>query len=112
LDQKGKKYNHFAVDGAERMRQMIKSLLNYSRVGSDKMELQEISTEKIVKDVLKLNRSAIENQGAEISYNNLPKDRASYFSIFQLFYNFINNAIKYHKEDEKPVAAIIGLEVE
>ncbi|MCC5904574.1 MAG: hypothetical protein JJU13_00075 [Balneolaceae bacterium] len=100
------------ITDQKKMRQMIKSLLNYSRVGRDKMELQEISTEKIVKDVLKLNREAIENQCAEISYKNLPKVRASYFSIFQLFYNLNYNAIKYHKEDEKPVVTIIGLETD
>jgi len=46
--QKGKKYNHIAVNGAERMWQMIKSLLIDSRADRDEMELQENPTEKIV----------------------------------------------------------------
>src|SRR5690606_36235359 len=33
IDETGKKYIHFAVDGAKRMRQIISDLLEFSRVG-------------------------------------------------------------------------------
>jgi len=33
IDEKGKQYIYFAVDGAKRMRQIILDLLEFSRVG-------------------------------------------------------------------------------
>jgi light-regulated signal transduction histidine kinase (bacteriophytochrome) len=42
LDEKGKKYIHFAVVGAKRMRQIILDLLEYSRVGRNDTNAEEL----------------------------------------------------------------------
>jgi PAS domain S-box-containing protein len=112
FDEKGKRYIDFAVDGAEQMRKMIVSLLNYSRMGSDDFEVREIHTGELIDDIIKLNRAVIQEANASIRYNNLPVVVGTYFPVFQLFYNLINNALKYHQPGSSPQIKIIANETE
>jgi two-component system CheB/CheR fusion protein len=47
IDETAEQYIHFAVDGAERMKKLIMDLLQYSRVGSNKDDFEDIDTNEL-----------------------------------------------------------------
>ncbi len=110
LDEKALKYIDFAVDGAARMRQIILDLLNYSRVGQGNFEKEEVDLEDLMEEILKLEQTAIADNGAAITWSKLPKINAAKTPIQQVFQNLINNAIKYRKPNMDPEIHIKGEE--
>ena len=106
LDEKGKKYIFFAVDGAKRMRQIILDLLEFSRVGKKETKLEEVDVNAIVEEIKLLYQKQIEEKKAQILFEPLPKIRTYTAPIKQVFQNLISNALKYSKPDEKPVITI------
>uniref|UniRef100_UPI0030EE8C5C PAS domain S-box protein n=1 Tax=Emticicia oligotrophica TaxID=312279 RepID=UPI0030EE8C5C len=95
IDEKGKQYIYFAVDGAKRMRQIILDLLEFSRVGrmEDKQEL--VNLNDLVNDILILYRKQIKEKKAIIHLDTLPTVKASKSSMRQVFQNLISNSLKY-----------------
>jgi PAS domain S-box-containing protein len=112
LDDKAKQYIHFATDGAVRMRGLILDLLEYSRVGRQVNIKDEIDTNDLVYEAVRLNRVAIEEKKAIIDWKSLPLIYAAKTSLTQVFQNLIANALKYQKAGTIPLINIIGSETE
>ena len=72
LDEKGKKYIDFAVDGAKRMRQIILDLLDYSRAGRTMHDMENIDLNELIRGIKILFRKEIEEKKAVILSNELP----------------------------------------
>jgi len=87
------------VDGANRMHVLINDLLTYSRIGTKGNPFQLISTDDIIKEVLKNLSVTIEENKAEITYNSLPSIVADKNQLIQLFQNLLANAIKFKRGD-------------
>lgn len=102
LDEKGKEFIHFAVDGASRMKNIIMDLLAYSRVGRMDEKVKEVAIEEVVNNILKLNNKLIYQKGAEVILGKLPKLKIPVAPIHQVFQNLINNALKYQEPDQQP----------
>jgi PAS domain S-box-containing protein len=111
VDETGKKYIQFAVDGAERMKLLIRDLLQYSRAGSGSLEIKQVNMNVVLKEVLLLFKNEIYQVDAEIKYGNLPIIQAGKSAMIQLMQNLIGNALKYRRE-EKPVVEISGVETD
>ncbi len=106
LDEDGNDFINFAVDGSNRMRQLINSLLDYSRVNKIK-PFEWIEPDEIIEDVLQDIKDKVAESGATIKYTKLPKIYADPVLIGQLFQNLIGNAIKF-RDGEKPKIEISG----
>ncbi|UZR98255.1 PAS domain S-box protein [Chondrinema litorale] len=106
LDEKGLKYIDFAVDGGKRMRRIILDLLDYSRVGRTEDELEDIDLNDLLDDVKSLFRKSINESSTQINYSKLPTLKSYRSPLTLLFQNLISNAIKYHREDTRPVINI------
>lgn len=106
LDEKGKTYISYAMDGAIRMRHIIMDLLEFSRVGRGSKEKDFVDLNLIVEEVIKLQKQAIQESGAKITVDSLPTVVSNKVLMIQVFQNLIGNAIKYRKPDEKPEIAI------
>jgi PAS domain S-box-containing protein len=106
LDKDANEFIDFAVDGSKRMRQLINSLLEYSRVNRDK-PFEWVDTNELMKEIKNDIKDQIKESGAIIKHNGLPKIYGDYVLIGQLFQNLIGNAIKFHGE-EKPEIKISG----
>ncbi len=100
LDEKGKTYIYFAVDGAKRMRQMILDLLEFSRAGRIVGEAEQIDLNDLLKDILDLHQKQIEETKAIVKINKLPTVAVAKTSIRQVFQNLISNSLKYNKLKE------------
>jgi len=99
LDEKGKKYIDFAVDGAKRMRQIILDLLDYSRAGRAMNDMENIDLNELIRGIEILFRKEIEEKKAVILSNELPLLTGYSAPLRQVFQNLIGNALKYCRQD-------------
>jgi PAS domain S-box-containing protein len=99
IDENGKKYIYYAVDGAKRMQQIILDLLEYSRVGRAGDKLEKIDLNEMIREVEVLLKKKIQEKSATIEVAELPVIYAAKSPIRQVFQNLIGNALKYSKAD-------------
>jgi PAS domain S-box-containing protein len=102
LDQKADKFIDYAVDSAERMQEMIRALLNLSRVETQGKDLTPTDVDLVLERTLKALRRAIEEADAEVTHDRLPTVQADAAQLGQVFQNLIANAIKFRREDVPP----------
>jgi len=99
LDETAREYVDFAVDGAERMREMVDDLLAYSRVEQSGGELERVDTADVLDRVRDDLQARIEKTDATVTAESLPTVRADRDQLEQLFRNLVSNGIKYNEED-------------
>ena len=95
LDSDADEFIAFAVDGATRMQRLIRDLLIYSRVATNKNDVVNASSEEALRQALGNLHGAISESGALITHDPLPTVLADERQLTQLFQNLIGNAIKY-----------------
>lgn len=109
LDDKGKQYIQFAVDGALRMRNIILDILEYSKIGKDAdIEMESIDINTIINDIWKINNKTVEKTKAKIQYQDLPVIHSFKTPIMQIFHNLIGNALKYKTPQTKPIIKVVA----
>ncbi|MEQ7802123.1 PAS domain-containing protein [Pedobacter sp. ASV1-7] len=106
IDDKGRQYIHFAVDGAKRMRQIILDLLEFSRVGKKEDNLEEVNLNILITEITSLFRQQIKDTNAKIVTDVLPTITTYKPPIRQVFQNLIGNSLKYQKPGVNPVISI------
>lgn len=107
LDEKADEYIHYAVDGAERMQQLIDDLLEYSRVGRTNSKMEEVDFNEILQDVEKnLNSLIKENRASIRAQSELPVVKGFKYELVRVMQNLISNAIKFKKPGTDPVVEI------
>lgn len=103
LDEEAHEYIRFAVDGANRMRDLIYDLLAFSQVETQGKPFATVDCTQVVDTALNDLSGPINESGVMITYENLPIVRGDYGQLVQLFTNLIGNAIKYRKEKDPKV---------
>jgi PAS domain S-box-containing protein len=102
LDDKANQYIGYAVDGANRMSQLIQDLLTYSRTGSTGRPPAPVRCAEAMDAALaNLHRSLIE-QRVIVKVGDLPSVIADAIQLTQLFQNLIGNAIKFCRDGVRP----------
>ena len=97
FDTKADSYFNYIHQSSERMRVLIKDLLDYSRIGRAK-ELQEVNCGIVLKETLADLAMAINESHAQVKSWPLPVINGNPTEIKQLFQNLITNAIKFREE--------------
>ena len=105
LDEDGEEFIEFAVDGAERMRTMIDGLLEYSRVESQGDPFESHDLNDVLADVREDLQMQIDESGAEIMADDLPRVDGDPSQLRQVFQNLLSNAIEY-SGDQPPSVGI------
>ncbi|TWU43601.1 Phytochrome-like protein cph1 [Rubripirellula tenax] len=95
LEGDGKKYMSYIVDGAERMRGLIKDLLTFSRIQYQPDEAQEFDANTALENALYSLQGSIDEAGAVVTHDDLPTIHANDRQFTQLLQNLIGNGIKY-----------------
>ena len=103
LDRDADEFIAFAADGATRMYQLINDLLTYSRVGTRGNPFELVDCEEVFHNCVNNLKVAVEESGAEVTHDPLPKTVADFSQLEQLFQNLIGNAIKFHGEESPRV---------
>jgi len=99
LDSDADEFIAYAVDGATRMQALINDLLTYSRVGTKGKDFKPIDCKTVLERTLDNLKKAVEESGAELTYEPLPTVMADDVQLGQLFQNLIGNAIKFRSEE-------------
>ena len=87
-----------AVDGARRMQDLIQGLLAYSRVQTKGARFEWAPAETALERALQNLRVAIEESGARVTHDSLPRVKADPTQLVQLFQNLVGNAVKFRAE--------------
>jgi PAS domain S-box-containing protein len=95
----------YAADGAQRMQQMITDLLEYSRVGRQRVPFATTRLDDALERALVNLRVAIAEAGAVVTHEPLPTVLADTAQMSRLFQNIIGNAIKF-RGDRAPEVRI------
>jgi signal transduction histidine kinase len=99
LDDRGRQYIDFAVDGAKRMQVLINDLLNFSRVGRLERREQMVDMRACLDRATYSLSQLIEDTGAEVTADELPTLSGDQTQYTQLLQNLIGNALKFHGDD-------------
>ena len=95
LDEDAEEFLEFAVDGADRMREMIDGLLEYSRVETRGDPFETVDLDAALDAVLADLQIQIEESGAEITAADLPRVEGDASQVRQVLQNLLSNAITY-----------------
>jgi len=98
-------YMGFIEDAANRMRTLIKDLLDYSRIGKIKVT-EQVDVNELLLNITSDLDKLVSQSGAKIIYEELPTVKAYRTELRQLFQNLITNAIKFAKKGIAPVIHI------
>jgi len=109
LDETAREFIDYAVDGADRMKDLINGLLQYSRVGRKEGEFGEVDLDSILKGILSDLSRRVEEIKATVQREPLPSTYGNSDQLRRLLQNLIENALTYHGE-ESPSIDISGEE--
>ncbi|WP_020534691.1 PAS domain S-box protein [Lewinella cohaerens] len=102
FDERGHEYLKFIVDASARMSQLIKGLLEYSRIGTNR-QLSQVDISDLIQNILDDLSAQINQTQANISINPMPKIMGYETELRLLFQNLISNALKFRKADQSPI---------
>lgn len=105
IDEDAKQYIRYIREASDRMRNLIKGLLDYSLLGKEARK-QRVDLNVIVEQVIVDLNKQISECGAHITYDHLPIVTAYEVAIRELFQNLISNALKYQRPGSTPKIAI------
>jgi light-regulated signal transduction histidine kinase (bacteriophytochrome) len=95
LDRDAQEFIGFAVDGAERMRQLVRDLLAISRIGTRGRSFEPTDTDRLLDRVLLDLGETVRESGAEVTRDALPTVLADAPQLGQVLQNLITNALKF-----------------
>jgi light-regulated signal transduction histidine kinase (bacteriophytochrome) len=95
LDSEDQEYLTFAVEGAERMQQMLADLLAYTKAGGQDLVCAPVDCQALLGRVIDDLHVAIAESGATITHDSLPTVSGDATQLSQLFQNLIGNALKF-----------------
>jgi signal transduction histidine kinase len=95
LDDDGREFMHFAVDGAVRMKRLTNDLLAYSQVSAQRLGNEATDAGAAFATACKNLEVAIQEAQAEVTADELPSVPMDTGRLVQLFQNLIANALKF-----------------
>lgn len=93
LDDDGREFLEFAVDGADRMRDMIDGLLAYSRIESGTDSFEPVELDDVIADVRDNLQVMCDEHHPDIAVGAVPRVEGDPGQLRQLFQNLLDNAM-------------------
>ncbi|WP_108124188.1 sensor histidine kinase [Saccharospirillum mangrovi] len=106
--EEGEEFTHYIVGAAERMRELLDSLLSYSRVTSHGRTFTETNLADLVEQIEADLQLTIEETQATLIVGELGTLDADSSQLRQLLQNLISNALKYRHKERAPEVQIEG----
>lgn len=110
LDENAQFYLERVQAAALRMSDLIRSLLRFSRAGTQALEEHPIDLNAVLKHVQADLLIKIQETDADIQIDELPMIEGDEGQIRQLFQNLVANGIKFHKTGERPKVHVFAEE--
>jgi PAS domain S-box-containing protein len=99
LDDTASGFIQHAVEGAERMRNLINHILDYARLNRSPGPLTTVNAALLVRQAQENLRSLLDERHAVITLDPLPDIRTAPTRMVQVFQNLIDNAVRYCDRD-------------
>jgi PAS domain S-box-containing protein len=99
LDEDGREFIRYAVEGSKRMYFLINGLLAYSRVNTRGKEFEKVKMNDVLGKVIKNLALKIDEKKVSVVFKNLPVIFADENQMIQLFQNLIENSLKFSKNN-------------
>ncbi len=106
LDDRGKQYIHYAVDGAKRMQVLINDLLTFSRVGRVNDRRERVELQACLDSALDRLEYAVIECRASIVQRPLPAVTGDPTLLSMLWQNLVGNALKFRSPERPPEVSI------
>jgi signal transduction histidine kinase len=97
-EEKKKFYFDRITISATRLSDLITDVLNYSRIDNNKQVFEPVDLNEIAEEILVDLSMIIEEKNAVITIESLPSVLGLNTQLRQLFYNLVNNALKFNTE--------------
>ncbi|MER6348661.1 sensor histidine kinase [Streptomyces sp. NPDC001595] len=107
LDDRGRQYIDFAVDGAKRMQVLINDLLTFSRVGRLNDARVPVGLDRALDKALANLGAAVEESGAQVERpERMPEVVGDPTLLAMLWQNLVGNALKFRRPGVTPRVSI------
>ncbi len=106
LPETGKLYLHKIQHSADRMYTMIDGVLSYSSLSAAQQLMEKVDLSEVLRSIESDLEVVIEQKKAILTYTPLPVIEGSSILLYQLFYNLINNALKFSRTDSRPLITV------
>jgi len=105
LDDQGIQYLDYINEASDRMKNLIKALLDYSRIGTNHHP-EEVDCNKIMKEIIADLDSLINKKNVQLHFDELPVIKAYPAELKMLLQNLVSNAIKFQAKDKVPEVSV------
>ncbi len=99
-------------DAANRMNNLIKDLLSFAKLSQPEEQIEEVDLKELIENVKADLELMIIQKKANVVSNNLPVVCGIPVQLQQLFYNLLNNALKFAKKDTLPIITVSGRNID
>lgn len=106
LPERGKLFMAKVQHATERIFSMIEGVLNYSTLNGAEQSIEKVDLNKTLASIEEDLEVSIQQKGARIVREQLPTIEGASILIYQLFYNLINNSLKFAQTNALPVISI------
>ena len=100
LDEKGQDYINTIVQSSQKMYVLINDLLNISKTSSQQLNIAPIELSTMMSSVIKDVLTTYPDLQTQVVTDELPIIQGDRTLIYQLFYNLLDNALKYSKKQD------------
>ena len=99
------------LQSSQRMKAMISSVLNFSKLSGDKNYFERVDLGKLAHELLDDFEIVIREKQAEVIINNLPEAEVIPGQMRQVFQNLLSNALKFSKPGVAPRIRVDGVRI-
>jgi hypothetical protein len=112
LPPRGKTHLQKVQTATDRMFSMIEGVLSYSTMSSSEQAIMAVDLNEVFSHIEQDLEVAVSRKNATIKREHLPTVEGASVLLYQLFYNIINNSLKFSKEHVPPTISITACIVE
>jgi PAS domain S-box-containing protein len=100
LPEKGKSFLNKILSATDRMYAMVEGVLSYSTMSAAEQASEPVDLNEVLRNIQTDLEVLITEKDATITFDKLPVIEGAPVLLYQLFYNLINNSIKFSKQNE------------
>ncbi|WP_207515791.1 PAS domain-containing protein [Longitalea luteola] len=108
LPEQGERFLQKIENAANRMNAMIDGVLTYSSLTGSEQKKESVDLGEVLEQIESDLELLIQQKSAIIEKGELPCITGSRMLLYQLFYNLINNSLKFVRQAESPVVRILS----
>jgi PAS domain S-box-containing protein len=98
------------IGNARRMQDLVKAVLRFAQVGQGEIEKKPIEMDAVLDAALESLRTQIQEQGAKITRDGLPRVMGDSIQLAQVLQNLVGNAVTYRGPSKRPEIRIRATE--